>query len=35
VDLCYTEVSGLDSSAMVAANYRSNSYGYDSELDVE
>ncbi|MFF5977049.1 PD-(D/E)XK nuclease family protein [Streptomyces sp. NPDC012769] len=35
VDLCYTEASGLDTSAMRQANYRPNSYGYDNVLDVE
>lgn len=32
--LCLTESKGLDSSLMVKASYRPNSYGYDSELDV-
>lgn len=32
--LCYTEASGEDSSTMVKAEFRKNSYGYDSELDV-
>lgn len=35
VDLCYTEASGLDSTLMVKANFRKNSYGYDNVLDVE
>lgn len=35
VDLCYTEASGQDSSTMVKASYRKNSYGYDNVLDVE
>lgn len=35
VDLCYTEASGEDSSTMVKASYRKNSYGYDNVLDVE
>lgn len=32
--LCLTEVQGLDSSTMIKASFRPNSYGYDSELDV-
>ncbi len=32
--LCLTESKGLDSTLMVKASYRPNSYGYDSELDV-
>jgi CRISPR/Cas system-associated exonuclease Cas4 (RecB family) len=32
--LCLTESQGLDSSLMIKASYRPNSYGYDSELDV-
>jgi hypothetical protein len=32
--LCYTEACGLDSTLMVKASYRPNSYGYDNELDV-
>jgi len=32
--LCYTEACGLDSTMMVKASYRPNSYGYDNELDV-
>lgn len=32
--LCYTEASGQDSTTMVKASFRKNSYGYDSELDV-
>jgi hypothetical protein len=35
VDLCYTEASGQDSSTMVKASFRKNSYGYDNVLDVE
>jgi hypothetical protein len=34
VQLCMTEAKGLDSTLMVKASYRPNSYGYDSELDV-
>ncbi|MFE1915001.1 PD-(D/E)XK nuclease family protein [Streptomyces anandii] len=34
VMLCMTEAKGLDSTLMVKASYRRNSYGYDSELDV-
>lgn len=34
-NLCYTELSGLDSSTMIQAKYRPNSYGYDSVLDIE
>lgn len=32
--LCYTEATGEDSTTMIKASYRANSYGYDSELDV-
>lgn len=32
--LCLTESKGLDSTMMIKASYRPNSYGYDSELDV-
>lgn len=32
--LCLTESKGLDSTLMVKASFRPNSYGYDSELDV-
>lgn len=32
--LCYTEAQGLDSTNMVQASFRPNSYGYDNELDV-
>lgn len=35
VELCYTEASGQDSTVMRKANFRKNSYGYDSVLDVE
>lgn len=35
VDLCYTEASGQDSTTMVKASFRKNSYGYDNVLDVE
>jgi hypothetical protein len=34
VDLCHVEANGHDSSTMIKASYRPNSYGYDSELDV-
>lgn len=34
VNLCHTEVMGLDSSVMIEASYRKNSYGYDNVLDV-
>jgi len=34
VMLCMTENKGLDSTLMVKASFRPNSYGYDSELDV-
>lgn len=33
--LCHTEASGRDSSLMIKANFRPNSYGYDSELDID
>lgn len=33
--LCLTESKGLDSSTMIKASFRPNSYGYDSELDVD
>jgi hypothetical protein len=33
--LCHTELTGQDSSSMIQANYRKNSYGYDSVLDIE
>lgn len=33
--LCHTELTGQDSSTMIEANYRPNSYGYDSVLDIE
>jgi len=32
--LCYTEATGQDSTTMVKASFRKNSYGYDNELDV-
>lgn len=32
--LCLTEVQGLDSTNMIKASFRPNSYGYDSDLDV-
>jgi hypothetical protein len=32
--LCYTEALGQDTTLMVKASFRPNSYGYDSELDV-
>lgn len=32
--LCYTEATGQDSTTMVKASFRPNSYGYDNELDV-
>lgn len=32
--LCYTEAIGEDSTTMVKASFRKNSYGYDNELDV-
>lgn len=32
--LCYTQACGEDTTAMVKASFRPNSYGYDSELDV-
>lgn len=35
VQLCYTEAQGLDSTLMIKASYRKNSYGYDNVLDVE
>jgi hypothetical protein len=36
IDLCYTELQGLDSSGMKEGLYRPNSYGYvDSELDID
>lgn len=34
-ELCHTELTGKDSSNMVKASYRKNSYGYDSVLDIE
>jgi hypothetical protein len=34
VNLCHLEVTGRDSSTMIKASYRPNSYGYDNELDV-
>jgi PD-(D/E)XK nuclease superfamily len=35
INLCHTEASGEDASTMIKASYRPNSYGYDSELDVD
>jgi hypothetical protein len=32
--LCDTEANGEDSATMIKANFRPNSYGYDSELDI-
>lgn len=34
IDLCHTEANGQDSSTMIKASFRPNSYGYDNELDV-
>lgn len=34
-ELCHTELTGKDSSTMIKASYRPNSYGYDSVLDIE
>jgi hypothetical protein len=35
VNLCYTQAQGLDTTNMVKASFRPNSYGYDNVLDVE